>query len=145
MYVIAFQVIRQLLFVRYLNMPKCQSSFACGRNCIFQTVKMKQKFRDDIWWWLFEWIEVSFLLFISFEIPVIYQFQLCFPLNSPDNIRIVNNKRSILPLLNMLLTFDFGHWWQHIRRNLIFCQTVPTLSKNLASMRSTFVFIKMQY
>jgi hypothetical protein len=50
MAVIAFQVNTQILLEGYLNMPKYhQDNFACGRNCIFQTVKKKQKFREDIW------------------------------------------------------------------------------------------------
>jgi hypothetical protein len=38
-----------------------------------------------------------FLLFITFEISIIYQFQLCFSLNSPDNIRIVNTNKIEVP------------------------------------------------
>jgi NADH:ubiquinone oxidoreductase subunit 3 (subunit A) len=41
-----------------------------------------KKIRDEIWWLEFELIEVSFLLFITFDIYVIYQFQICFSLNS---------------------------------------------------------------
>jgi hypothetical protein len=72
-----------------LNVIK--SSFACGRKCIFQTVKMKQKNRDDIWWlvlWM-NWTKIDFVL-LPLKSKLFINFSIVFPLNSPGNVRIVS-------------------------------------------------------
>jgi hypothetical protein len=74
-----FSSYKQFLLVGYWNMSTVnviKSSFACGKICIFQTVNMKQKYRDDIRW-LVIWMKVFFfLLLLKFQLFINLSFKL---------------------------------------------------------------------
>jgi hypothetical protein len=67
------------------------------KECILQTVKMKKKIRDEIWWLEFEWIEVSFLLFYYFWHLSYLSISALLFFKQPDIVRIVSKNKIEVP------------------------------------------------